>query len=86
MTEQPNERLRAAMLEVVDRQLEDGDPKETGETYERLLNSGHTDEDARRLIAIVVGDETLRVIKEDAPYQRGRFAQLLKKLPALPWD
>ena len=86
MTDDPNDRLRAAMLEVVDRQLEDGEPKETSETYRRLLNSGHSDEDARRLIAIVVGDETLRVIKEDLPYQPERFAQLLNKLPTLPWE
>ena len=86
MTEQPNERLRAAMLEVVDRQMSTGEPRETSETYQRLLDSGHSDEEARRLIAIVVGDETLRVIKEESPYQPERFARLLNKLPALPWD
>ena len=86
MTEHANEKLRVAMLEVVDRQLEDGEPEETGATYKRLLESGHSDIEARRLIAIVVGDETLRVIKEDSPYQAERFARLLRKLPALPWD
>ena len=86
MTEQANEKLRAAMLEVVDQQMRTGDPEETMQTYERLLKSGHSDEEARRLIAIVVGNETLRVIKENSPYQVKRFVQMLEKLPALPWD
>ena len=74
------------MLKVVDQQLEDGEPTATRRTYQRLLKSGHSNDQARRLIAIVVGDETLRVIKEDAPYQAERFSRLLEKLPALPWD
>ena len=86
MKEQPNERLRAAMLEVVKQQLEAGEPRETSETYQRLMDSGLSDTEARRLIAIVVGDETFRVLKEDSPYQHQRFVELLNKLPSLPWE
>jgi hypothetical protein len=86
MKDQPNERLRAAMLEVVNQQLETGEPSETAATHQRLMDSGLSDQESRRLIAIVVGDETFRVMKEDTPYRHERFVELLDKLPTLPWE
>ncbi len=43
-----------ALLEAVDNQLRDLNPPEAQETYDRLVASGISDDQARRLIAAVV--------------------------------
>ncbi len=42
--------LKHAILEVVNKQLEDLDPLETKETYDRLVADGISNQEARRLI------------------------------------
>lgn len=41
MSEPNPEAVRAAMSEVVETQMRDGDPPETKETYDRLIADGH---------------------------------------------
>ncbi len=54
-TKEPNpEVVRAAMLQVVDNQLRDGEPPETRQTLERLMAEDHSEAEARQLIAAVV--------------------------------
>ena len=79
-----NPRLKSAILEVVDNQLRDNDPPETKQTYERLLNEGHSDSEAKRLIGCVVASEIFDVLKEGKPFNQERFVAALNRLPKIP--
>ena len=78
--------LGAAILEVVDNQLRDGNPPETRTTLDRLLANGTEENEARRLIACVGAAEMFEVMKTKSPFDRERFVSRLAKLPEMPWD
>ena len=79
-----NPRLRDAILEIVDTQLSEGDPPETRQTLERLVEAGYTPEGARQLIAHVVVSEIFAVMARGEQYDEARFIAGLKRLPKLP--
>jgi len=87
MARQPvNWRLNAAILEIVDNQLRDGTPPETGETYERLIAEGYSSHAARDLIGCVVVSEIVEVLQRSEPYDEARFVAALRQLPRMPWE
>jgi len=81
-----NPALGAAIMEVVDTQLREGTPPETRQTLDRLLAAGHSEEDARRLIACAVTSEIFDVLTHKQPYDEARYLAALHRLPALPWE
>ena len=78
--------LNAAILEVVDNQLRDGNLPEAQQTYDRLMKAGHTDKESRELIGSVVSSEIFDMLKKRKPYDRDRYIAALKRLPTLPWE
>ena len=76
--------LRAAILEVVENQLRDNTPPESKQTFERLVAEGHTTEEARHLIGVVVACEIYDMLKRGEVYNPVRFIAALKRLPKLP--
>jgi hypothetical protein len=86
MRKPPSPELRRALLEVVNNQLRDGTPPETGKTLERLIATGHTREQAIELIACVVSCEIFDVLKSRKPYNQVRYISALQALPRLPWE
>ena len=78
--------LQAAILEVVDNQIRDGDPPESRETYERLIAEGFSDQEARRLIGTAVVTDIHRMLTEKKEYEREKYIKLLRQLPRLPWE
>ncbi len=81
-----NPALGAAIMDVVDTQLRDGTPPETRHTLDRLLADGHTEDEARRLIACAVTSEIFDVLKNHQPYDEARYLAALHRLPTLPWE
>ena len=79
-----NPYLRAAIMEVVDNQLEGIDPPETAQTLERLIAEGHSEEEAKNLIACVVSAEIFDIMKTNQPFNHAKFTAALHKLPELP--
>lgn len=75
--EEGNPHLKAAVFDVVENQMRDNDPPETKQTYDRLVQDGQSDEDAKRLIGCVVVSEIFDILKKK---------QALNKLPELPED
>ena len=75
-----------AILEVVETQLKDNTPPETKQTYDRLILSGYTDTEAKKLIGFVVVTEIFDVLKRKQQYNEARFIAMLNKLPAMPWE
>ncbi|MCF7708779.1 MAG: hypothetical protein K9N52_07770 [Verrucomicrobia bacterium] len=78
--------LKAAILEVVENQMRNNDPPETNQTYDRLINEGHSEEDAKRLIGCVIALEMIGILKKKKKFDHARFVKALKKLPELPND
>ena len=78
--------LRQAIMEVVENQLRDNDPPETGETLNRLMREGHSKADAKRLIGAVVAVEVYSILKFREQFNQPRFVAALRKLPELPSD
>ncbi len=78
--------LKQEILEVVNNQMENLDPPETKQTYDRLIADGISDQEARRLIGCVVSSEIFNVLKQQQPFDHARFIKALNKLPKLPWE
>ena len=76
----PNQRLHADALP------RDGEPPETKQTLDRLVAEGHSQSEARRLIAAVVASEIFEVLKRKRPYDRAGYVAALQRLPKMPWD
>jgi hypothetical protein len=81
-----NPYARAMILEVVDNQLRSNDPPHTQQTFKRLIAAGHSEEEAKRLIACVVSAEIFDILKQQKPFNLDRFVKALDKLPTMPWD
>jgi hypothetical protein len=81
-----NPYARAAIVEVVENQLRDNDPPQTRQTFKRLIDAGHSEKEAKRLIGCVVSAEIFDVLKKNEPFNLERFVRGLNKLPAMPWD
>ena len=81
-----NPQLQAAVMEVVENQLSNNDPPQTGQTFKRLIEAGHSEKEAKRLIACVVSAEIFDVLKKQEPFNLDRFIKCLNKLPAMPWE
>jgi hypothetical protein len=86
MKDQASPQLTAAIMEAVNNQLRDSNPPETKETYDRLVASGISDKEARRLIAIALSTEMFEMLKNKKDYSQQRYIASLRKLPKLPWD
>jgi uncharacterized membrane-anchored protein YjiN (DUF445 family) len=81
-----NPDLKREILQVVNNQLERLDPPETKATYDRLVASGISNQEARRLIGCVISSEIFDVLKQQQPFDHARFVKALNRLPKLPWE
>jgi len=79
-----NPYLQAAIFEVVDNQMEGGDPPETKETFERLLSEGFSEEDAKKLIGQAICVEIYCIGKYKKEFNRERYLKNLRNLPREP--
>jgi hypothetical protein len=86
MEPKSNPHLRAAIMEVVENQLRDNDPPQTRQTFSRLIEAGHSEKEAKRLIGCVVSAEIFDVLKKNEPFNLDRFVKGLNNLPAMPWN
>ncbi len=78
--------LRKAVLEAVEKQITDGEPPETAETLERLVDEGYPRAEAVRMIGHVLASEMFEIMKEEREYDHAGYARALAKLPQLPGD
>jgi Domain of unknown function (DUF1841) len=83
---QSDPHLHAAIMEVVENQIRNNDPPQTGQTFKRLMAAGHSEKEAKRLIACVVSAEIFDVLKKQELFNLDRFVKALDRLPAMPWD
>ncbi|MDH5297708.1 MAG: hypothetical protein OEV91_01670 [Desulfobulbaceae bacterium] len=81
MPKEHTRRLQQAVNAVIANQLRDRNPPATGETLARLLAGGHSEEEAMRLIGLVVAAEVIAVLHRGAPYDEARYVAALNGLP-----
>ena len=86
MKKTEDQRLRGAILEVINSQIKENDPPETKQTLDRLLGEGFPKEEALKLIGYVVASEVFTVLKENRSYDHAKYISALKALPKLPWE
>ena len=86
MEKTEDQRLRKAILEVINNQIKDNDPPETKQALVRLQEEGLTEEDALKLIGYVVASEVFTVLKENRKFDKAKFSSALNALPKLPWE
>jgi hypothetical protein len=72
--------VRDAFLDTVVSQIDNGDPPETRVTYERLIAAGRAKNEALILISGALRDEMNRMLAESTPFDRQRYADLLKSI------
>lgn len=84
---QKNEKLRQAILTVIEQQIETQNPPETAKTIDRLINDdGLTREKALQLVGYIVGYEVLDLFQQGRKYNETEYIKRLQALPALPWS
>jgi hypothetical protein len=79
-----NQRLKAAIIEVVNNQTESNDPPETNQTLARLITEGYSTQAAKELIGNVVVAEVFEVLSQGEPFDLKRYVEALNKLPEFP--
>jgi len=75
-----NPKFRTKLLEIVENQLKENDPPCTGETLNRLMEMGKTEEESKLLIAGILVEEMYDIMKNKVPFNEGRYAEKLAKL------
>ena len=75
-----NPHLKAAIVEVVENQIRDGDPPETRQTLERLLSAGYSRKQAIEMIGSAVMEEIWAILHDHKPFDRVCFTALLEQL------
>ena len=80
MAEKVNMRLQKIILEVVDRQMMLNNPPATRITFDRLVNSGHSEEDARKMIGSVLTGFIYDIMKDNIRFDEERYSHELDKL------
>lgn len=76
-----NPYLQATMIEAIDKQLQNDEPPETRETFDRLKKLGYDDIDAKKLIASALIVEIFDILKHNKTFNRERFLKNIGKLP-----
>ncbi len=75
-----NPHLKAAILEIVEKQIRSGNPPETGQTLERLLAAGYSRKQAIEMIGSTLVEEIWAILHDHKPFDRARFTALLEQL------
>ena len=86
MEKNGNQKLREAILEVINSQIRDNDPPETKQTLVRLQEAGFSEKESLKLIGYVVVSEVFTVLKEKRRYDKAKYISALNALPKLPWE
>ena len=75
-----NYRLKALLLEVVENQIRDNNPKITKQTFERLVADGYDEVTAKEMIAAVVVGDLYHMLKDKKTFNEKQFTNKLSKL------
>lgn len=75
-----NNKLKSAIIDIVENQLKTNDPKCTRETLNRLIELKYSEKKAKEMIASFVVEEIYDVMKNQAPFDEEKYSKKLSKL------
>jgi len=84
MDSQQVTRVRAELRQVLQNQMDAGEPAETKQTFDRLLAAGIPEDEVWRLMSAVLAGEMATMMREERLYDRDRYVQALHGLPTWP--
>lgn len=73
------------LIETVENQIADGEPKKVKETLMRLVMTGTPREEAIQWIACALAVEIFDIMKHEASFNAKRYDQHLDELPNMDW-
>ena len=83
MSEQNEFMQEEQLIEIIENQLEDGQPIKVKETLMRLMMTGTPREDAIAAMACALAVEVFDVMKNGSEFDQKRYAEQLEMLPDL---
>ncbi|MEZ9820050.1 hypothetical protein AB4238_05380 [Shewanella sp. 10N.286.45.A1] len=84
-TEQDSYMTEETLIETVENQIADGEPRKVKETLMRLVMTGTPREEAIQWMACALAIEVSDVMQNNASFNQARYAQHLDALPNLDW-
>ncbi|GAD79317.1 hypothetical protein [Vibrio ezurae] len=80
---QDEQEMQDQLLEIVENQIESGEPKKVKETLMRLMMTGNSREDSIAMMGCAVAIEVFDVVNNGATFNEKRYAEHLERLPDL---
>ena len=77
-------RVRAELRQILQNQMDAGEPPETKQTFERLRAAGVPEDEVWRLMSGVLAGELATMMREERLYDRDRYVRGLGSLPNWP--
>ena len=74
-----------AVFEAINNQIEDNDPPETKQTYDRLMKEIRNHDQVMEYLGVVMRSEILDILKSKKPFNRKRYVERLNRLPDVSW-
>jgi vacuolar-type H+-ATPase catalytic subunit A/Vma1 len=74
-----------AVLEAINNQIENNDPPETKQTYDRLMKEIQNHDEVMDYLGVVMKSEILDILKSKKPFNRKRYVERLNRLPDVSW-
>ena len=74
-----------AALEAINNQINNNNPPETKQTYDRLMKIIKNHDDVMKYLGVVMMAEIFDVLKSNQPFNEKRYIERLNKLPDISW-
>ncbi|MBB1439550.1 hypothetical protein H5202_12860 [Shewanella sp. SG41-4] len=76
---------KETLIEIVENQIADGEPKKVKETLMRLVMTGTPRDEAIQMMACALAIEVSDVMKNGSSFNAIRYGQHLNALPNMDW-
>ena len=73
------------MLEAINNQIQNNDPPETKQTYDRLMKEIKNHDEVMKYLGVVMMAEIFDILKSKKPFNKKRYIERLNKLPDISW-
>jgi len=74
-----------AVLKEIKDQIENNDPPETKQTYNRLMKEIKNHDEVMEYLGVVMRSEILEILISKKPFNRKRYVERLNRLPDISW-
>ena len=75
-----NEKLKQTFLQVVNNQLRENNPPEANQTLIRLMQAGHSEQEATEMIVSLIVSDVYNILKNGQEFDLPSYIAALKQL------